>query len=117
MTTLRPLSDVCVVRLLERQSYSDLIAIPDSVAENQPLQKAVIVRVGPGRDKIIKAGSTKTKFVPTMVKPGDHVVFYTAILGTRQGKALGHVMEDGEAIIREEDILFAFDGDLKVEAV
>jgi hypothetical protein len=39
------------------------------------------------------------------VQVGDRVVFAAALLDTKQGKSVAHVLADDEALIRETDVL------------
>ena len=115
---IRPLNDLVLVELGETQKYSDIIAVPDSVADAHPVQKAVVVRVGPGRTFIRRAQADKDSdvvHIKTTVNPGDRVVFFSAAVGTRQGKQQAGIVGDNHALIRESDILFTYEGDLKVE--
>jgi co-chaperonin GroES (HSP10) len=113
-----PRGDMVLVRLSEKQTYSDTIIIPDSVASAHPVQKAVVLRVGPGRRLIRRAQADKDSdkvFIPTEVSPGDQVVFFTVAKDTRQGQQLAAYVGEGYALIRQSDILFVYEGDLKVE--
>ncbi len=112
---IRPLNDVVLVKLEPRQQYSDTIVIPDSVAQAHPLQKATVVRVGPGRHELIRASGKETKFIGTQIKVGEKVVFFTATMDTRQGKQVAHALPDGYGLIREKDIIFVYESDLRVE--
>ena len=115
---IRPLNDMVLVKLGETQRYSDIIAIPDSVASAHPVQKATVVRVGPGRTVIRRAQADKDSdvvHIKTSVKPGDNIVFFAAAVGTLQGKQNAGVMGNDHALIRQSDVLFTYEGDLKVE--
>ncbi len=115
---IRPMNDMVLVELGETQKYSSTIIIPDSVADVHPVQKAKVVRVGPGRTKIRRALADKDADVvrvATEVLPGDRVVFFAAATGTKQGSELAKHVGDNHALIRESDILFVYEDDLKVE--
>jgi co-chaperonin GroES (HSP10) len=107
-----------LVELAAKQVYSDTIVIPDSVADAHPVQKATVLRVGPGKRFIRSAqaeNDADTVYKSTEVSPGDRVVFFTAAKDTKQGSQLSAIVGDGFALIRESDILFVYAGDMKVE--
>lgn len=115
---IRPMNDMVLVELGETQKYSTTLVIPDSVADAHPVQLATVVRVGPGRRKIRRAladNDSDMVRIATAVKPGDRVVFFAATTGTKQGKGLAKYVGENHALIRESDILFSHDDDIKVE--
>lgn len=73
-----------------------------------PSRIGTVLRAGPGRRwKDRKTG--KWSFWAMEAKPGDRVVFAAALLDVSQGKALAHVLDDNEAIIRETDVLLVIE--------
>lgn len=106
--SFRPLSDWLVVKLEEapERASSGLI-----VLTHPPLvRKAVVLRVGPGRLH------SDGVYTPTQVREGDRVAFLAAVLDNKQGHAIEATMAEGEALIREKDILFVIEeGDATIE--
>jgi co-chaperonin GroES (HSP10) len=113
MSYVRPLNDLVIVKVDEPEQVSDTIVMPN--VENTPLRKGTVLRVGPGRRKLKRRGKKDMVYIPTQVKPGDRIVFFAAATGTKQGKQLAYSLPDDEDMIREEDILFVFEGDVKVD--
>ena len=111
--SIRPLNDVALVQLHDKERVSSLIEVPDSYAS--PLAKATVLRVGPGRCKVKRAGKDGTVYIPTQMRPGENIVFFSAAAGTRTGSSLVVGLPDGQALVREEDILFTYEGNVKVE--
>jgi hypothetical protein len=53
---------------------------------------------------------------PCVLKPGDRIVFFAAILETKQGRTIIHSLPDGYSLVREIDVLFVIDeGNPKIE--
>jgi chaperonin GroES len=97
---LKPLQDWAVIRRSEaEEKTAGGIIIPDT-AKEKPLE-GVIVAIGPGRYKPEKGKEKekKKKFVPTVLKPGQKVIY--------QKYAEREVELGNEVItlVREEDIL------------
>lgn len=111
----RPINDVVLVKVNAVQRYSEIIDIPDSVAKNHPVSTGVVVSVGPGRWKAKKAGEKPQVFVPTASKPGSRVVFFSAAMHNKKGASLHYDMPDDHALIRDGDVLFEYDENVKVE--
>jgi hypothetical protein len=111
----RPLNDVVLVKVGPLQKFSDIIEIPDSIAQNHPVSVGVIVKAGPGRWKAKKAGEPKRVFIPTASRPGQHVVFFSAAMHGKKGESFCHDMPDDHALIRDGDVLFEYDEDVKVD--
>lgn len=83
---------------------SGLLFKPEDAHETI-MQTGIVVETGPGRwsDK----GS---KRVPLTVKPGDGVLFIKFVVTTTQNaKAINQYLNNQEGLIREGDILLAFD--------
>lgn len=102
---IRPLHDLLLVELEPVKEFSKggiVLVAP------KPVRTAKVVRAGPGRHYVDK------KFVPTLVQPGDRVVFFDAVLHTKQGKQLSWSMLDGLELIRETDVLMVLSGDVEV---
>lgn len=99
----RPLRDVLLVRLEPARDITAGGIIRPLVRQN-PSRIGTVLRAGPGR--YWKDRTTgKMSFWPMEAKPGDRVVFAAALLDVSQGKALAHVLDDGQALIRETDVL------------
>lgn len=97
---LKPLQDWAVIRRSEAQEKTaGGIIIPDT-AKEKPLE-GVIIEIGPGRYKLEKGKEKekKKKFVPTVLRPGERVIY--------QKYAEREVDLGNEVItlVREEDIL------------
>jgi co-chaperonin GroES (HSP10) len=110
---IRPLNDMVLVKLDPPPTKSGDILLVSP--ENAPTRTGVVLKVGPGRRKIKKAGEDKTIYIPTQVKPGDHVVFFAAAAGTKKYRLPTYALSDDEALLHEDDILMVFEGDVKVE--
>jgi co-chaperonin GroES (HSP10) len=67
----------------------------------QAVRTGRVLSCGPGR-QVQKTG----QIVPMDVRVGERVCFFAALRDTGQGKAIGHVLEDDQALIRESDVLF-----------
>jgi co-chaperonin GroES (HSP10) len=108
VTKFTPWLDWALIRVEEPEVMSSVIVTPDTVP--QPLRKGVVLKVGPGRKYV------DGKYVPTSLKPGERIVFFAAVLDTKQGKTIIHSLPDGHSLIREGDVLFVIDeGNPKVE--
>jgi chaperonin GroES len=97
---IKPLQDWAVIRKSEPQEKTAGGIIIPEVAKEKPLE-GVVVAIGPGKlvpDKG-KEKEKKKKFVPTVLKPGQQVVY--------QKYAEREVELDGRTftLVREEDIL------------
>jgi chaperonin GroES len=97
---LRPLHDWVLIRRSEAEEKTSAgIIIPDA-ARTRPIE-GVVISVGPGRYRQEKGKKDKKqkKFVPTVLKPGQHVMFtdYMAKDVTLDGEEI--------TLIREEDVL------------
>jgi chaperonin GroES len=98
---IRPLHDWALVRKIQPgEKTSGGIIIPDS-AQETPSQ-GIIEAIGPGIYKK-KADEKEKKFIPTVLKPGQKIVFVDYM--AREFEV------DGEHVtfIREEDILGTFE--------
>jgi co-chaperonin GroES (HSP10) len=113
MSRLRPLNDLVVVKLDEPPKMDGSIILPRP--EDSPVRTGTVIAVGPGRRKLKRAGESKTVFTSTQVKPGERIVFFAAAAGTAKDRLPTYALEDGEALMHEEDILFTFEGDPKIE--
>jgi co-chaperonin GroES (HSP10) len=111
MSDVRPLNDVVVVQLDPPEKLSSLIEAPDTVA--QRIRKATVLRVGPGREQLVNAQGTKARFLRNTLKPGERVAFFSAAVDTQKAN---FYLEDGQALIREQDVLFVLEEDCRVEA-
>lgn len=112
---VRPLSDWLVVKVAPLDKRS---AIVDLVGQNESaIRKGTIVAVGPGRPLTATAGHS-----PMGVEPGEQIVFLRWHSEHRPGKSNVEALarwsaELGEdlCMIRLNDILFAYTGDVKVD--
>lgn len=111
----KPLNDCVLVKLDPRQVYSEILAIPQVRELNHPVSKGTVVSVGPGRWKKRKADRPERVFIPVEARPGMKIVFFSAAMHEKQGENFCHDMPDDHALIRDGDILFAFEDDVKVE--
>ena len=100
---LRPLRDVLLIQLEPERDITAGGIIRPLVRQN-PARIGTVLRAGPGRRwKDKKTG--KWSFWTMEAKPGDRVVFPAVLLDTKQGKAIGHVLDEGQGLIRETDVL------------
>jgi co-chaperonin GroES (HSP10) len=113
MSYIRPLQDYVLVKVDPPEQVSDTIVMPD--VDHAPLRKATVLRVGPGRRRLKHRDKKDLLYVPTQVKPGERVVLFAAAMGTKQGRQLTYSLPEDEALVREDDILFVFDGKVKVD--
>jgi co-chaperonin GroES (HSP10) len=113
---LRPLHDWLLVKRDPPQPRSTIILDPGN--EGSSVRTGVVLKVGYG--KHYPNGTT----VPVGVEVGEHIAFFRWHQEHRPGKATTKVLKeiaeelgvaDDVVLIRENDILFAFDGDLKVD--
>ncbi len=75
----------------------------------EPVRKARVLATGPGRC------GRKGKLIPITMKPGDRFPFFKAVTETLQGRALALHLPDNQALVRENDVLFAIEeGDVEV---
>jgi chaperonin GroES len=113
--SVRPLSDVLVVRLEKaRTTTAGGLIRPDT--RQHPIRIGRVLQAGPGRRwKDRRTG--QWSFWPTEAKPGDRVVFLAALLQTREGRqrSTSYSLDDDEALIRETDVLLVIDQDDPVE--
>lgn len=107
---IRPMNDVVLVKLDPPDKLSDVIITPGTVKELT--RKGTVLRVGRGRHKLVKAGGSKTMFVPTQLQPGDRITFMAAAVDTQRAN---YYLDNDQALIREEDVLFTFEGNIRVE--
>jgi chaperonin GroES len=99
---LRPLQDWAVIARIDSGDRTATgIIIPDTAKEKP--SEGVVKAIGPGKYKTMKGKEKKKKFMPTIVRPGQRVV-YTEYMARE-------IDLDGEQIIlvREEDILGIFE--------
>jgi len=69
----------------------------------EPVRVARAIAVGPGRT------TKKGKLIPCQVKVGDRFPFFKAVTETGQGRKIAERLPEGQAAIRESDILFLFE--------
>lgn len=112
---VRPLSDWLVVKVAPFDKRSSIIDLPG--ANESAVRKGEVLEVGPGRAKTDTAGHE-----PMDVKVGEKIVFLRWHGEHRPGKAQVEALakwsaELGEDLmmIRQNDILFAYEGDVKVD--
>lgn len=113
---LRPMNDGVLIKRDPPQQKSSIIVTPGD--EGSAVRTGTVLRVGPG--KCLSTGER----VPMEVKPGDRITFLRWHDEHRPGKAVAKVLKDiaaeiGDAddvcLIKESDILFVFEGDIKVD--
>ena len=98
---IRPLANWLVVRLEEPRKQSSVIVMN----ETSNVRTAEVLRVGPG------------KLGPIGVEVGERVAFLRWNLEHKPGKQLAAALAElGEdiAMIKAEDVLFVFEGELEV---
>jgi len=112
---LRPCSDWILVRFDPPQKRSGIIELAGDNSTS-PARTGTVVRTGPGKPK--DSGG----FAPMEVKENDRVVFLRWHEEHRPGKATSETLrkmadEIGEdlVLIRQNDVLFVFDGDITVD--
>jgi co-chaperonin GroES (HSP10) len=111
----RPLSDWILVKFNPLQKRSSIIEL---VGEGESaVRTGVVLRTGPGRPMEKKSG-----VIPMDVKEGDHITFLRWHQEHRPGKANSEALKQmstelGEdlTLIRQNDILFVYEGDVKVD--
>lgn len=105
---LKPLQDWAVIKITDpTEKSSGGIIIPDSARERP--SEGIIISIGPGRyktekkDEKKKHKEKKKTFVPTVLKPGQRVIFMDYM--TREVEVGGETI----TVVREEDILGFFE--------
>jgi co-chaperonin GroES (HSP10) len=111
--SFRPLNDMVLVHIDAAPEQRGSIIMP--TPDNAPLRRGTVLRVGPGRRKLVKASGTETVYVPTQVQPGDRVVFFSAAAGSHKNRLPTEALEENEVLLHEEDILFVLEEDVEVE--
>lgn len=104
---VRPLQDYVLVRLDPLPQKSGAILL----LHGGRVRTATVERVGPGR----WVGSHRA---PVGVEPGEKVAFFRENLETLQGKQVTRIvaeLDENTALIRSNDILFAFHGEAHFE--
>lgn len=113
---LRPLHDWLLVRRDPPQARSTLIVDPGN--EGSSVRTGTVLSVGEGRH--LDCGKNS----PMGVSVGDRIAFFRWHHEHRPGKANTEVLReiadelgvgDDVVLVRENDILFAFDGDVRVD--
>lgn len=107
-----PLHDWVIVKMvpLKDETQNGVIILKDTTA--QTVQTGTVVRTGPG--KFIKGSSLRT---PIGVEPGEKIAFFRWNNEHQQGQELKkHLAElgDNHALLRSSDVLFAYDGEIKL---
>ena len=102
---IRPLHDWLLVEVEPGKKTFGSSSIVRVVGD--PVSTGKIIAAGPGRHYI-------DKFVPTQVKVGERVAFLTALTETGQGKSIGHVIAENQALIRETDVLVVVEGKVEI---
>lgn len=67
-----------------------------------------MLATGPGKR------NRKGVLVPMELAVGDRFPFFKAVTETKQGHALGLLLEENEALVRESDVLFIADEEMTV---
>lgn len=73
-----------------------------------PIRMATVLAIGPGKR------NRKGVLIPMELKVGDRFPFFKAVTETKQGHALELLLDDNEALIRENDVLFIADEEVTV---
>jgi chaperonin GroES len=98
---LKPLQDWALIQRIEPEEMTAAGIIIPEVAKDKPTE-GIVLAIGPGKFKAEKGEEKKKekkKFVPTVLKPGQRIIY---------GKYSAREFElDGETIVlvREEDVL------------
>ncbi len=99
---LKPLQDWIVIQRIEPEERTAAgIIIPDA-AKDKPTE-GIVLAIGPGKYKTEEGKEKEKKFVPTVLKQGQRIIY---------GKYSAREIEfDGETVIlvREEDVFGAFE--------
>lgn len=112
---LKPLHDWAVIVPSEAESRTaGGLYIPDSAKEKP--EEGVVEAIGPGAYEEEKRGKKKDekkerKFVPTIVKPGDRVLY------ERYAGQTYKIGDEERMLVRERDILGLIDRPLQIPAV
>jgi chaperonin GroES len=112
---LKPLHDWAVIVPSEAESRTaGGLYIPDSAKEKP--EEGVVEAIGPGAYEEEKRGKKKDekkerKFVPTIVKPGDRVLY------ERYAGQTYKIGNEERILVRERDILGLIDRPLQIPAV
>lgn len=102
---IRPLHDWLLVEVEPGKptfGSSSIVRVVDD-----PISVGKVLAVGPGR-------MYADRYVPTTVKVGERVAFLTALTETGQGKSIGHVIAENQALIRETDVLVVVEGKVEI---
>lgn len=107
---LQPQNDWVVVKMvpIEEKVSNGVIILADTTA--QRIRQGTVVTTGPGR-RVKQTGER----IPVGVKEGEKVAFFRWNQEHKQGQAIARflgVVGDDIGLIREADILFAFEGEL-----
>ena len=94
---IKPFFDWLVVELDPERRQHGLLQLVGP----QAVRSGRVIAAGPGR----RVQRTDQR-VPMDVQVGERVCFFAALMDTGQGKAIGHQLELGQALIRESDVLF-----------
>jgi co-chaperonin GroES (HSP10) len=113
---ITPLSDWLLVKVDPPSKRSGIIEIA-SDNDTSAVRTGTVLRMGPG--KVLKKGGRSC----VGLQIGDRVAFLRWHQEHRPGKSLKEAVqrnnpeiEDDLMLIREPDVLFAFDGDVSVDA-
>jgi co-chaperonin GroES (HSP10) len=102
---IRPLHDWLLVEVEPEKAVYHFTSIVR--VSKDPVSMGRVLAVGPGRYYI-------DKYVPTTVKAGDRVAFLTALTETGEGRSIGHVIMEDQALIRESDVLMVVEAGVEV---
>lgn len=110
---LKPLQDWAVIAPLEQQRTAGGLYIPDTAKEKP--QEGVVEAIGPGAYEEEKRGKKKEekkerKFIPTVVKPGDRVLFEK---WSGQTYTIDH---EEKILVRERNILGLLERPIEIPA-
>lgn len=92
---LKPLQDWVVIQSIEPEERTAAgIIIPDS-AKDKPTE-GIVIAIGPGKYKTEKGKEKEKKFIPTVLKPGQRIIYgkYSARDIELNGETITLVMEE-----------------------
>lgn len=115
---VKPMNDWVLVKRNPPQQRSSIIIAPQD--SESPVRTGVVLRVGPG--KVLESGAVS----PMEVQEGDQVAFLRWHQDHRPGKATTKILAEYAALLgdaddvvmlRETDILFVYEGDVRVDLI
>lgn len=108
---IRPLNDCVIVRWDPPEARPGALVIP---SERVSVRTGIVTRVGPGKNQVVRSGRVGTVFVPTELRVGERVAFFDAAAQHGKNRLPAYVLEDGEVLIHESDVLFVLEEKVSV---